>query len=99
LHACGETIPTCQSDVRVFGSHAIVRTGVWGERLEMMRVGEPELKSVDVPASLGVWQQFMAVRGGDLANPCPPEVGLRMSTLWDAIKQSAANNGQPVKCS
>ncbi len=98
LHGCGETIPVCQSDVRVFGSQAILRTGVWGERLEMMRAGEPELKPVDVPASLGVWQQFMAVRGGALANPCPPEVGLRMSKLWDAIRQSAANNGQPVKC-
>jgi len=98
LHACGDTIRVCQSDVRVFGSKAILRTGVWGERLEMQRDGEPDLKPVDVPVSLGVWEQFLAVRGGTLSNPCPPEVGLRMSKLWDAIKASAAKHGQPVMC-
>ena len=98
LHACGETIPVCQSDVRVFCSKAILRTGVWGERLELQRYGEAELTPFDVPPSLGVWQQFLAVRAGRLANPCPPEVGLRMSKLWDAIKASAAKHGQPVKC-
>ena len=98
LHGCGDTIRVCQSDVRVFCSKAILRTGVWGERLEMQRDGEPDLKPVEVPESLGVWQQFLAVREGTLANPCPPEVGLRMSKLWDAIKASAAKHGQPVKC-
>jgi hypothetical protein len=48
---------------------------------------------------LGVWEQFMAVREGKLENPCPPEVGLRMTRLWDAIKASAAQNGAPVDCS
>jgi predicted dehydrogenase len=98
LHACGDTIRVCQSDVRVFCSKAILRTGVWGERLEMQRDGDPDLKPVAVPASLGVWQQFLAVRNGTLVNPCPPEVGLRMSRLWDAIKESAAKHGQPVRC-
>ena len=98
LHGCGETIPVCQSDVRVFCSKAILRTGAWGERLEIMRSGEQELKPIDVPASLGVWQQFLAVRNGTLANPCPPEVGLRMVQFWDAIRASAAQHGQPVQC-
>jgi predicted dehydrogenase len=98
LHACGDTIRVCQSDVRVFCSKAILRTGVWGERLEMQRDGETELKPVAVPAHLGVWEQFLSVRKGEMANPCPPEVGLRMSKLWDAIKESAARHGQPVKC-
>jgi predicted dehydrogenase len=98
LHACGDTIRVCQSDVRVFCSKAILRTGGWGERLEMQRDGDPDLKPVAVPASLGVWQQFLAVRNGTLVNPCPPEVGLRMSRLWDAIKESAAKHGQPVRC-
>lgn len=34
LNACGEAIPSCASDVRVFCTKAIVRTGIWGERLE-----------------------------------------------------------------
>lgn len=98
LHACGDTVKVCQSDVRVFGSKAIIRTGVWGERLEIQREGEPELAPLEVKPSLGVWEQFLAVRTGKMANPCPPEVGLRMAKLWDAIKASAAAHGQPVQC-
>ncbi len=33
MHGCGEAIPSCASDVRVFCSQAILRTGIWGERL------------------------------------------------------------------
>jgi predicted dehydrogenase len=98
LHACGEAIRSCSSDVRVFCSKAILRTGIWGERLDIQRDGRQRLTPVKVPPSLGVWQQFLAVRNGHLANPCPPEVGLRMVRLWDAIKASAARNGQPVSC-
>jgi hypothetical protein len=37
------------------------------------------------------------VRNGALANPCPPEIGLRMARLWDAIRQSAAQDGRLVR--
>ena len=97
MHACGEAIPSCASDVRVFCANAILRTGVWGERLEMQRHGAKHLRSVKVAESLGVWQQFLAVRAGELPNPCPPEVGLRMARLWDAILASAAQGGAAVK--
>jgi len=33
-----------------------------------------------------------------MENPCPPEVGLRMARLWDAIRASAAKGGVPVRC-
>jgi predicted dehydrogenase len=98
LHGCGEAIPSCNSDVYVFTSQAILRTGIWGEMLEMQKSGEHKFRKVRVPASLGVWEQFLAVRGGKMANPCPPEVGLRMARLYDAIRASAAQNGQPVHC-
>lgn len=35
MHACGEAIPSCASDVRVFCSEAMLRTGIWGERLDI----------------------------------------------------------------
>jgi predicted dehydrogenase len=98
LNACGEAIPSCSSDLRVFCTKAILRTGIWGERLEIQHHGRHELRKVPVPASLGVWEQFLAVRRGTLPNPCPPEVGLRMASLWDAIRASAAQGGAPVKC-
>ncbi len=97
MHACGETIPSCASDVRVFGSKAILRTGIWGERLELQPSGATRLRTVKTPPSSGVWQQFQAVRRGEIANPSPPEVGLRMARLYDAIKESAAQGGQPVR--
>jgi predicted dehydrogenase len=98
LHGCGEAIPSCASDIRVFTSKAILRTGIWGERLEIQRAGRKTMRPVPVPPSMGVWEQFLAVKSGQIANPCPPEVGLRMARLYDAIKASAAQNGAPVKC-
>jgi len=98
LNACGEAIPACSSDVRVFCKGAILYTGMWGEKLEIQFRGDQPPQPVPVPPSLGVWEQFLAVRRGDTPNPSPPEVGLRMSKLWDAIKESAAKNGAPVKC-
>lgn len=97
INACGSTIPSCASDIRVFCERGILRTGMWGERLELQRVGENDLSPFPVPDSMGVWEQFLAVRTGRIANPSPPEVGLRMSLLWDAIRESAAQHGAVVK--
>lgn len=98
MHGCGDTIRSCESDIRVFCEKAILRTGQWGERLEMQREGESALSPVTVPPSMGVWEQFLAVRDGRIANPSPPEIGLRFARLWDAIKRSAANGGVPMQC-
>ncbi len=98
LHGCGRSAPGfIDSDVRVYGTEGLIRTCVWGKRLEMARGNEQELKAVPVPQSLGTWQQFLAVRDGRMENPCPPEVGLRMARLWDAITESSAQGGALVK--
>ncbi len=96
INASGATIPSCASDVRVFCTNGILRTGMWGERLEIQHNGEDDLLPVPVPESLGAWQQFISVRTGAIPNPCPPEVGLRMARLWDAINESARQGGVPV---
>jgi len=98
LHGAGQAIPSCASEIYVFCSQAILRTGIWGERLAIQRAGRERLRAVRVPPSLGVWEQFVAVREGTMPNPCPPEVGLRMARLYDAIKASAAQEGAPVRC-
>ena len=41
MHGCGEAIPSCASDVRVFCSQAILRTGIWGERLDIYSAPAP----------------------------------------------------------
>ncbi len=97
LAGCGDTIPSCWSDIRIFCTEGIVETGFWGGYLRVQRRDETEPLPVEFPPSLGVWQQFLAVRRGDMANPSPPEVGLRMALLWDALRQSAAQGGRPVR--
>jgi predicted dehydrogenase len=98
FHGCGETVQSCSSDIRVFCSDAILRTGAWGRFLELQRQGEPDFVPVPVTPSSGAWEQFLSVRDGEFANPCPPEVGLRMARLYDAIKTSALQNGMMVRC-
>lgn len=97
LNACGDTAPSCSSDIRVFCPNGILRTGAWGRLLEIQRDEQQGWQTVEVPISLGVWEQFLAVRRGELPNPSPPEVGLRLAYLWDAIKASAAQNGALVR--
>jgi predicted dehydrogenase len=97
MSACGSAIPSVASEIRVFCTDAIIRTGVWGEYLEIQRPGEKELQPISVPVSIGVWEQFLAVRSGKIDNPSPPEIGLRMARLWDAIRASAARSGTVVR--
>lgn len=96
MHACGETVKSCSSDVRVFCTGGILRTGVWGRTLSVQRNGQDRPVPVRTPQSQGQWQQFLQVRAGKMPNPCPPEAGLRMARLWDAIRASAEAGGQPV---
>ena len=87
---------SCTSDIKVFLEGAILRTGIWGEFLEIQRNGDLALAPVDSISGLPVWDQFLRVRSGQETNPCPPEVGLRMARLWDAIQASAAAGGAVV---
>jgi len=96
MHACGSAIPSCDSDIRVFCSRAIVRTGIWGERLELQRAGAKRLRKVQPVGPTHVWERFANVRAGHEPNPSPPEVGLRMARLWDAIRESAGRSGAAV---
>lgn len=96
LNGCGDAIDGYGSDVRVFCTNGTLQTGIWGGYLRLQRQGRKQLRRVKCPPSLGVWQQFLAVRCGQLENPSPPEVGLRLAYLWDALQESAARGGQPV---
>ena len=58
---------------------------------------ETTLSPVESVVPGTVWQQFLDVREGRIPNPSPPEIGLRMARLWDAIRESAANGGAVVR--
>ncbi len=96
INGCGDSMPGLDSEIFVVLSAGVIRTGIYGERLLIRRAGETELKPLTLPKMRGAWEQFTQVRAGLIENPCPPEVGLRMAKLWDAIVESASRNGQPV---
>ena len=96
MNACGRAIPSCNSDVRFFTTGAILRTGIYGELLELQRAGRTRLRTVPIESETSVWGTYLDVRAGKLLNPNPPEVGLRMARLWDAIRLSAGTGGAIV---
>ncbi len=87
----------CDSEIFIFGTKGVIRTGVWGERLEMRKEGEGKLSPVEYSGSKGGWEvawgRFLKVRSGKLENPCPPEIGLRFAKLMDMISTSVARGG------
>lgn len=100
LNGCGDCIPGLYNEVYVNLTGGVIRTGIYGERLLIRRNGDIEYREVDnLPQMRGAWEQFCRVRAGEIENPCPPEVGLRMAKLWDAIVESASKDGMPVRAS
>ena len=99
MNACGASMKGIGSEVRIYCTNGIIRTGIWGEFLEIQRPGDA-LKPVEfrgrTNAWEGVFEQFLAVRNKKIENPSPPEIGLRMAKLWDGIKLSAKQGGIPV---
>ena len=96
LNGCGDCIPGLENELYINLTGGVIRTGIYGERLFIRRAGESEASEAELPKMRGAWQQFTQVRAGEIENPCPPEVGLRMAKLWDAIVESASKDGQPV---
>ncbi len=96
MNGCGRAIPSLGSDIRVFCEGGTLRTGIWGERLELQRRGALAMRKVRSVRSKTPWEQFLAVRAGVDPNPSPPEVGLRMARLWDAIRESSSRGGAVV---
>ncbi len=96
LTGSGDCIPGLHSTIYVNLTGGSIHTDIHGNTLGIRREGDTEYQAIDLPAMRGAWEAFVQVRAGELANPCPPEVGLRMAKLWDAITESARKNGQPV---
>ena len=107
INACGNTLGPPSSEVLVLCSDGMLRTTIWGEYLHINRkkyqIGSPAGSAAGdgwEPAQLielsGMWDQYFLARNGVIPNPSPPETGLWLAVLWDAITNSAANGGAPV---
>lgn len=97
LHASGETIPVCESRIELFFTEAIVRLCAWGRWIEIERPGK-KIERREQEAANNLMDIFLQVREGEIVNPSPAEQGLKMAKLWDAIKTSAAAQGDAVNC-
>jgi predicted dehydrogenase len=95
LNASGDGPPGCSSQITFFYTKAIVRIDAWGAWRELVVPGNPvvreEVEILDNPL-----KSFLAIRAGDAENLSTVEAGLRFARLWDAIKGSAAKDGEPA---
>jgi predicted dehydrogenase len=100
FNAAGEGPKGCASHMTLFYSKAIVRIDAWGAWREIEIDGKPGTREVAEAAhGADPIKSFLAVRTGTEQNPSTVENGLRFARLWDAIKASAARNGEAVKVS
>lgn len=94
LHACGRSI-RCVSRIECYFPQAIVRICAWGRWMEI-EDAQGNVVRKDQEAANNLMNVFMQVRNGEIDNPSDVQQGLRMAKLWDAIKLSASQHGQPV---
>jgi predicted dehydrogenase len=96
LTAAGEGPPGCASYITFFYSKAIVRIDAWGgwREISVGRVNEPREEAEILGNPM---KNFLAIRAGEMENTGSVEMGLRFARLWDAIKESAAADGKPVR--
>jgi predicted dehydrogenase len=95
FNAAGEGPSQCASMISLFFTKAIVRIDAWGAWREISvsrdAAHRETAETIDNPLRV-----FLDVRQGLVPNPSPPEYGLRFARLWDAIKASAARDGDAV---
>jgi predicted dehydrogenase len=95
LNAAGDGPPGCASHITFFYARAIVRIDAWGAWREITAAGTPGFRE-EVEITDNPLKSFLAIRAGRAENLSTVEAGLRFARLWDAIKASAARDGEPV---
>ncbi len=86
----------CASYITFFYSKAIVRIDAWGGWREIS-VGRASGAREEAEILGNPMKSFLAIRAGTMENTGSVEMGLRFARLWDAIKESAAADGVPVR--
>ena len=73
LHGAGDTgIDGCESDIRVFCTGGILRTGIWGEFLDLMPGGGAQFQQVPVAATAINMGAFLAGPRWRITKPYAP---------------------------
>lgn len=96
--AAGEGPKGCASHMTLFYEKAIVRIDAWGAWREIEIDGTAGKREMaEAPHGADPMRTFLSVRSGKEPNPSTVENGLRFARLWDAIKASAARDGESVR--
>ena len=95
LNAAGDGPAGCSSQITFFYTEAIVRIDAWGAWREIAIPGAPVVRE-EVDIMDNSLKSFLAIRAGEAENLSTVEAGLRFARLWDAIKGSAARDGEPI---
>jgi len=95
LNAAGDGPSGCSSQITFFYTEAMVRIDAWGAWREIAVAGAPAVRE-EVEIMDNPLKSFLSIRAGDAENLSTLEAGLRFARLWDAIKGSAARDGEPV---
>ena len=90
INGAGDTIPVCQSRIELFFSRAIVRACAWGRWIEIERPDDA-IERLEQESDSNLMDVFQQVRSGAAENPSTAAQGLRLATLWEAIKTSASS--------
>jgi predicted dehydrogenase len=95
LHAAGDGPAGCSSQITFFYTQVTVRVDAWGAWREIAVAGATGSREV-VEITDNPLKRFLEIRAGNAENLSTVEAGLRFARLWDAIKASAAKDGEPV---
>src|ERR1700722_4105622 len=96
FNAAGDGPPGCASAITLFYTDALVRIDAWGGWREVSIAGSAAVREVNEIVDTPM-HTFRAVREGRMPNPSTVANGLRFARLWDAIKASAAGDGQLIE--
>ncbi|GAC1671495.1 MAG: Gfo/Idh/MocA family oxidoreductase [Steroidobacteraceae bacterium] len=95
FNAAGDGPPGCASAITLFYANALVRVDAWGGWREISIGGAAAVREVNEIVDTPM-RTFKAVRDGRMPNPSTVANGLRFARLWDAIKASAAADGNSI---
>jgi len=96
MHACGKTIG-CTSRIECFFSEHIVRICAWGRWVEIENA-QGEVVRHEQESANNLINIFQLTLTNKMENPSSVTQGIKMAKLWDSIKESAKQDGQPVQC-
>ena len=95
LNAAGSSARKCGSHITLFFDEATVSVDAWGQWIEIEAPDQGTVRH-EVEIVGNPLLTFLDVCQNKTANPSTVAQGLRVARLWDAIRESAVSDGEPI---